>query len=204
MTLTSSATPTQSRSPRLADCCKHRLVRRRAGSATELMFVPRDGCRSCGLPQQLRHPDQVVGRRGEHRDQLGRSESHVPRLSIPAHRLYQSEDLLDPLPDALTDRVADRLRRSRVERRVPRLVCDVRRDVSIAARGDEVARVIALVSAERDALLARQEVVDEVECGSSLRMSVARPVAEELPSCSLRATTSGMLVLPDCLSGGFC
>ena len=47
-----------------------------------------------------------------------------------------------------------------------RLVRHVRRDIAVATIPDEVARVVALVSSQRDAAFSRQVVVDHFECHS--------------------------------------
>src|SRR4051812_39475527 len=73
------------------------------------------------------HPDQVVGGGREQKLPVHPTSTPVAELAQPADRLHPAEDLLDPFPRALADRVAQMTCRARIERATVLLLRDVRR-----------------------------------------------------------------------------
>ncbi len=64
------------------------------------------GFRSCRrLPQQLGHPNQVVGRGHQVPRQTSPVQSPIPGPPEPAHRLHPAKYLLNPFTNPLADRV---------------------------------------------------------------------------------------------------
>src|SRR5207237_900878 len=75
----------------------------------------------------------------------------VAELAQPADRLHPAEDLFNPFPRALTDRVARMTCRARIERATVLLLRDVGRGRKRAQRLHEAVRVVAFVTADRHA-----------------------------------------------------
>jgi len=75
------------------------------GDGFERFEVDRTAVGSDGGPQS-RQSEQVVGRRGYFTLQLDLPSTDEPRSSQSADRLAPAEDILDPLANSLTDRVA--------------------------------------------------------------------------------------------------
>src|SRR5436190_10120421 len=97
------------------------------------------------------HPDQVVGRRREQELPVHPTAAAVTELAQPADRLHPAEDLFNPFPRALTDRVARMTCRARIERATVLLLRDVGRGLEGAQRLHEAVRVVAFVTADRHA-----------------------------------------------------
>src|SRR5262249_41195014 len=81
------------------------------------------------------------------------------------------------LADSLTNCVPAMAGGPRVERRAPaprKVLRHVGSDLECTARGDELAGVIALVAAQRDATSARQPLIGHRHCGTPLGSAVGR------------------------------
>src|SRR5690349_8153237 len=105
-----------------------------------------------GLLQQLGHPEQVVGAADEVCPQSGPLTAAVAGLAQPTDRLGPAEDLLDPLPTPLTDRIPGMPRRAGVDHgaAVPGdALRDVRRDPQRTHVGDELLRIVRFVATDR-------------------------------------------------------
>lgn len=97
------------------------------------------------------------------------SDASIQCLPDATDRLAPAEVLLDALAHRLADGVAAVTRGSSVDgaAAVTRVVGrHVRRDVPLAARVDEVARVVGLVGRDRSGSLARQRVEHRQRCGA--------------------------------------
>ena len=116
-------------------------------------------CWLCGLralwrwrlsSHQPSHPNQVVGGRHEVAGKASAGQTPVARSPEPAHRLHPTEDLLDPLPQPLTERIAA------MPGRVPvdgagapaHVLRHARGDAAGAHRSHAAPRVVARVRAE--------------------------------------------------------
>ena len=89
--------------------------------------------------QQLGQPDQVVGRGRQGELPADALHAAVPGAPLQGHLLDPAEPFLDPLADALADRVARMACRPAVDRRaaVAGVLGDVRRRVELLQAGDE-------------------------------------------------------------------
>src|SRR5437899_8884388 len=97
------------------------------------------------------HPYQVVGRRREQTLPVHPTSAAVAELAQPADRLHPAEDLFNPFPRALADRVARMACRARIERATVLLLRDVGRGLEGTQRLHEAVRVVAFVTADRHA-----------------------------------------------------
>src|SRR5262249_58825328 len=86
--------------------------RRRRSSSVRSARVPAS---SGGRRHELRHPEQVVRRGDEVGPEAGAGEAAVATLAPAPDRLAPAEDLFDPLPRALAQRVARMPRGAAIE-----------------------------------------------------------------------------------------
>jgi hypothetical protein len=96
---------------------------------------------------QSDHAYEVVRGRHQIASQLGPRQATVARASEATDCFHPGKDLLDALVDALADGIADVTRRTPVDGAAPpaRVLCHVRRDLSLAQVSDAISGVIALV-----------------------------------------------------------
>src|SRR5215469_18039875 len=121
-------------------------------------FICDNLLRSCRRAEQLGQSNQVVGGHCQRelephtRNTTEHGPGETPNGLSPAERLF------NPLTLLLADLIAWMPRGTRIDRRasVGRVLRDVRRHVEIAQIVDELAGIVRLVSAERDALLSRR------------------------------------------------
>ena len=120
------------------ESCGHRAVR---GSRPVTLL--------CHRWRQIRDPQEVVGSADQMRRLLRSFDPVKSGFSKAAVGLHPAEDLLDALPDPLTDAVARVPGSSYVDGGVLRLRRDVRRDAELATRIDKRALVVPLVASDR-------------------------------------------------------
>src|SRR5207342_2018792 len=94
------------------------------------------------------HADQVVRRRGQQKLPVHAASAAVAELAQTTHRLHSAEDLFNPFPRALADRVAWMPGRAGIERATVRLLRDVGRGVELSQRVHKAAGVVAFVAAD--------------------------------------------------------
>ena len=112
---------------------------------------------SChGFSRQIPDPDEVVNRRREGEHPFDAAYATMTGLPHQTHGLQPPEDLFDPLALFLTLGVSGVSRRTAVDRAraLGGVLGHVRRHVEMTQVSDEVPRVIGLVTAQRDAVLA--------------------------------------------------
>ena len=100
-----------SRSEAVTDVSADRVVGACRGLLSTVTYPSCSGRRRLGhevarCAAQAAQPHQVVGRRDQVPGQPRAIKSAIAGASEPANGLHPAEDLFDPLPDPLTDRVA--------------------------------------------------------------------------------------------------
>jgi len=113
---------------------------------------------------------EVVGRANEPRSEIRALDAFEAGLAEQAYRLRPPEELLDSLPDPLADPVPGMPRRPAINGWA--MVVDhgdVRSNIPSATRLDELPRVIAAVSSQRDWRRSWQVLVDHLQCRLALR-----------------------------------
>jgi hypothetical protein len=102
----------------------------------------------------FRHAEQVVSRRCELPPETVAFDSLVSELAASCYRLVPAEDLFNPLANTLAQLVTGMMSGTTVQNR-SLTAGYVRRDSHRAATGDEILRVVVLISADCDPSLPR-------------------------------------------------
>src|SRR6201981_3037725 len=132
---------------------------------------------SCGSSQQSCDSEQIVGGADQIGVHLHPPAAAVARLAQTADGFHPAEGLLDSFTYPLADCVTRMTSGPRVESGTsgPRVIlCHVRGDIEPAAGRDELARVIALIAAQRDSMTARQSFIDHCHRRPPLGQAVGR------------------------------
>src|SRR5579884_1446693 len=119
-------------------------ARSRIGSYLPFPPSSRDTSPSCDS-RQIADPDEIVHGAGEDEHPADPVGATMTQLPHQAHRFQPAEDLFHPFARPLADLVAWVPRRPPVDRAALRLLGDVRRDIQVAHRADELFGVVPLV-----------------------------------------------------------
>ncbi len=138
------------------------------------VLSPAPAARTCGsCRQQLWQPREIAGRHGHRELRSDPLDAAVDGLGHTAHGLGPAEGLLDLLAAALGQSIAGMARGSAVDRGMPSLPGDMRRDNHAAQVGDEIGAVVSLVRAQRQPpRRARGVPVNHVERGLAFGVAV--------------------------------
>jgi hypothetical protein len=111
---------------------------------------------SRGCLHQVSHSDQIVGSHSEGKRPSNAIPAPMPGLAEHSHRFQPAEDFLHALPLSLADQVPGVSERALVQSTPPVLVVlrHMRSCVALPALSDEIFRVVRLVCADRDSVLA--------------------------------------------------
>src|SRR6516225_1264359 len=132
---------------------------------------------SCGSDHQSSHSEQVVSGSHQIGAHLHPLASPVAGLAQAADGLHPAECFLDALPKSLAHPVTLTAGGTGVEcgsSWAGVILCHVRGDIERATGRNEIASIVTLIAAQRDAAAARQPFVSHRDSGPALSEAVGR------------------------------